>query len=217
MQLDETKSQTIEHVLFERMGVSVEDAFATGADFVDEQVSKASESGVDIEPRLGSLFEILLKVTEPKTMTALNTLVDRLPQLAELTKLTDEVPNLLATVGDVLDDYQQRCAKEGIDMEKSLANGLHAALWLGSHVEKDDLARLGELLKSDILSHNSILVLGNAANSLSSAQQNACASKTPERVGMFGLVGLLRNPDIQKSIAFTAKFGECFGRNMDQK
>ena len=150
-------------------------------------------------------------------MTALNTLVDRLPQLAELTKLTDEVPNLLATVVDVLDDYQQRCAKEGIDMEKSLANGLHAALWLGSHVEKDDLARLGELLKSDILSHNSISVLGNAANSFSSAQQNACASKTPERVGMFGLVGLLRNPDIQKSIAFAAKFGECFGRNMDQK
>jgi len=217
MQLNETKSQTIEHVLFERMGVSVEDAFATGADFVDEQVSKAAQSGVDIEPRLGSLFEILLKVTEPKTMTALNTLVDRLPQLAELTKLTDEVPNLLATVGDVLDDYQQRCAKEGIDMEKSLANGLHAALWLGSHVEKDDLARLGELLKSDILSHNSISVLGNAANSLSSAQQNACASKTPERVGMLGLVGLLRNPDIQKSIAFAAKFGECFGRNMDQK
>jgi len=33
---------------------------------------------------------------------------------------------------------------------------------------------------------------------------------------MFGLVGLLRNPDIQKSIAFAAKFGECFGKNMDE-
>ena len=217
MQLNETKSQTIEHVLFERMGVSVEDAFATGADFVDEQVSKAARSGVDIEPRLGSLFEILLKVTEPKTMSALNSLVDRLPQLAELTKLADEVPNLLATVGDVLDDYQQRCAQDGIDMEKSLVNGLHAAIWLGSHVEKDDLGKLGELLKSDVLSHNSISVLGNAANSLSSAQQNACESKAPGRVAMFGLVGLLRNPDIQKSIAFAAKFGECFGRNLDQK
>ena len=42
MQLNGTKSQTIEQVLFERMGVSVEDAFATGADFVDETVSKAA-------------------------------------------------------------------------------------------------------------------------------------------------------------------------------
>lgn len=217
MRLDESKSQTFEHVLFERMGVSVEDAFSTGADFIDEKIGQAAQQGVDVEPRIGSLLEILLKVTEPKTMAALSTLVERLPQLAQLAKMADEVPNLLATVGDVLDDFQQRCAQEGIDMEKSLANGLHAALWLGSHVEKDDLARLGELLKSDILSHNSISVLGNAANSLSSAQQNACVSKTPERVGMLGLVGLLRNPDIQKSIAFAAKFGECFGRNMDQK
>ena len=73
MQLDESKSQTFEHVLFERMGVSIEDAFSTGADFIDEKVGQAARQGVDVEPRIGSLLEILLKVTEPKTMAALST------------------------------------------------------------------------------------------------------------------------------------------------
>ncbi len=209
------ESQTIEEVLFEKMGVSVEGAFATGADFVDEKVSHAAQQGIDLEPRLSSLMGMLVKLTEPETMSALNTLLERLPQLAQLAKLADEMPNIIATVGDVLDDYQQRCSNEGIDVEKSLVNGLQAALWLGTQVEKEDLSRIGELLKSDILSHHAITVLSNAANSLASAQQDACGSQTKERVGMLGLIGLMRNPEIQKSVAFAAKFGECFGKNMD--
>ncbi|MFT7634003.1 MAG: hypothetical protein ACI87E_005062 [Mariniblastus sp.] len=204
----------MEHVLFEKMGVSVEGAFATGADFIDEKVSQATEQGVEVEPRIGDLLEILLKVTEPKNMAALNTLVERLPQLTKLAQLADQVPNLIATFGDLIDDFQQRCASEGIDMEKSLTNGLHAALRLGTYFEKDDLERLGELLKSDMLNHNSISVLSNAANSMASAQRDTCDSKIPERVGLLGLIGLLRNPDIQKSLAFASKFGECFGKNI---
>lgn len=213
--MSEIEPQTIEQVLFEKMGVSVEGAFATGADYIDEKVCQAAEQGVDLEPRIGSLLELILSVAEPKTMAALKLLVERLPQLAELAKFADEVPNIIATVGDVLDEFQQNCETQGIDMEKSLANGLQAAIWFGSNVEQEDLERLGELLKSDIFHHNSIAVISNAANSLSSAQQNACETKTPDRVGLFGLMGLLRNPDIQKSVAFAAKFGESFGKNMD--
>lgn len=213
--MNEAQSQTIEQVLLERMGVSVEDALATGADFVDEKASVAAEHDVDLDARFESLMSLLQTVTQPETMAALNGLVQRLPQLLQLAKLADEIPNIIASLGDVADDYQQRCDRNGIDLEKSLANGLHAALFLSTHVDKDDLERLGELLKSEIFSHNAISVISNAANSLSSAQQNACQSETPKRVGLLGLIGLMRKPDIQKSIAFAAKFGECFGKNMD--
>ena len=214
--MDRPESQTIEEVLFEKMGVSVEGAFATGTNFVDEKVSDAAQRGIDLEPRLSSLMGMLVKLTEPATMSALNTLLERLPQLAQLAKLADEMPNIIAAVGDVFDDYQQRCASEGIDMEKSLVNGLHAALWLGTQIEKDDLSRIGELLKSDILSHHSIAVLSNVANSFASAQQDTCSAQTQDKVGMIGLIGLMRNPEIQKSVAFAAQFAECFGKNMDK-
>ena len=214
--MNRPESQTIEEVLFEKMGVSVEGAFATGTNFVDEKVSDAAQRGIDLEPRLSSLMGMLVKLTEPATMSALNTLLERLPQLAQLAKLADEMPNIIAAVGDVFDDYQQRCASEGIDMEKSLVNGLHAALWLGTQIEKDDLSRIGELLKSDILSHHSIAVLSNVANSFASAQQDTCSAQIQDKVGMIGLIGLMRNPEIQKSVAFAAQFAECFGKNMDK-
>lgn len=215
--MNEPRPQTIEDVLFERMGVSVEDAFATGADVVDEQVSKAAEAGVDVEPRLSSLFGLLVQLTEPETMKALETLIQRLPQLAKLAQLADEVPNLLASLGDVFDDFQQRCQRQGIDLEGSMVNGLHAALWLGCNVDEEDLARLGELLKSDLLSHESISVIGNAANALSAAEKENAQATQPKQIGLFGLMGVLRNPEVQKAVAFAAKFGEEFGRNMNSK
>ena len=76
-------------------------------------------------------------------MKALQTLIGRLPQLGELAKLDDEVPNLIASLGDVFDDFQQRCVADGIDLECSMVNGLHAAPWLGCQIDKQDLTRLG--------------------------------------------------------------------------
>ena len=215
MQLNDIKSQTIEQVLFERMGISVEDAFATGADFVDETVTKAAIGGVDVEPRISSLLGLLLQVTEPENMKALQTLINRLPQLAELTKLADDVPNLIASLGDVFDDFQQRCVADGINLECSMVNGLHAALWLGCQIDKEDLSRLGELLKSDILSRESIEVIANTANALSTAQKDSASGAQRQRIGMFGLMGVLGNPEVQKAVAFAAKFGEEFGKNME--
>ena len=215
MQLNAAKSQTFEQVLFERMGVSVEDAVATGADVVDETIAKAAMDGVDVEPRVSGLLGLLLQMTEPENMKALQTLISRLPQLAELAKLADEVPNLIASLGDVFDDFQKRCESEGINLECSMVNGLHAALWLGCQIDKQDLSRLGELLKSDILSRESIQVIGNAANALTAAQKDSSSSKEKQRIGMFGLLGVLRNPEVQKTVAFAAKFGEEYGKNMD--
>ena len=215
MQSNATESQTFEQVLFERMGVTVEDAFATGADVVDETVSKAAMDGVDVEPRVSGLLGLLLQMTEPENMKALQTLIGRLPQLAELAKVADEVPNLIASLGDVFDDFQKRCESEGINLECSMVNGLHAALWLGCQIDKQDLSRLGELLKSDILSRESIQVIGNAANALTATQKDSSSDAEKQRIGMFGLLGVLKNPEVQKAVAFAAKFGEEFGRNME--
>ena len=209
-------SQTIEQVLFERMGMSVEDAVATGADVVDEKVSEAVHSGIDVDERINGLAHLLEKLSEPSTVIALGQLLDNLPQLAQLAKIANEMPNILATAGDVLDGYQERCAAKGIDVEKALANGMQAALWLGSNVENDHLRRIGDLLGSEILNSHAVSAVDNAARSLTNAQQSV-SEATQKRIGMFGLLGALRNPEIQRSLAFAVQFGKCFGKNLDQK
>ena len=210
-------SQTIEQALFENMGITLDDALATGTDFVDEQVARASKDGIDWEQRLSSLTGLLLQATEPKNLEALQTLIERLPQFAKLAKMVDEAPGLVAAMGDTIDELQQRCAADGLDLESGLINGLRAALWLGSNIQKDDLERLGELLQSDILSHDSIDAVSNAAHALNSAQKNACNSQLPQKVGLFGMLQLMRNPQVQKTVAFAARFAECFGKNLNRE
>ncbi len=214
--MDHTNSSSIEQVLFERMGISVEDALATGTDVVDERVSRAAASGIDVEQRLASLGQLLEQLTEPDTMSALGDLIEGLPQLARLAAMAREMPNLVATLGDVLDEYQTQLADQGIDVEKALANGLQATLYLGSQIDSTHLQRLGELLASDVLNPHAVAVVDTAARSLSDAREHVCEAPA-KGVGMFGLLGALRDPQIQRSLAFAVQFGKCFGRNLDDK
>ncbi|MDG1874394.1 MAG: DUF1641 domain-containing protein [Mariniblastus sp.] len=212
--MSESKSQTIDQVLFERMGVTVEDAVATGTDVVDEKLAFALKSGIDVDARLTGVGHLIEKISEPSTLAALAKLIDCLPQLAKLAEVADEIPNIVATVGDVLDNHQQRCSQQGIDVEKAISNGLHAALLLGSQVEPDQVQRIADLLTSDAFNQPTINVVDNAAQSLAHAQQ-AVAESPSTGVGMLGLLSALRDPEIQRSLAFAVEFGKCFGKNFN--
>ncbi len=213
--MNPSDSQTIEQALFERMGISVDEAIAAGTDVLDEKVATAVDAGVDVSARMSTLGDLLEKLTQPETVTAIGKLLESLPQLVQLATLAREMPNLLATLGDVLDDYQRRCAAEGIDVEKAFTNGLQAALFLGTKMEKEHLVRIGDLLASDILNPHALNVVDNAAKSLNLAQQNVCEEPDSNRVGMFGLLAALRDTEIQRSLAFAVQFGKCFGKNID--
>ncbi len=215
--MNPSNSKTIEQALFERMGVSVDDAIATGTDMLDEKVAAAVQSGVDVDGRFSDLGQLLEKLTEPSTIAALGQVLDSLPRLAALATLADQTPNILALIGDVLDSYQQRCARAGIDVEKAISNGLQAVLWLGTKIENEHLDRIGDLLGSDILNPHVLNVVDNAAKSLNSAQQGVCHGPASGRVGMLALLGALRNPEIQRSLAFAVEFGKCFGKNLDTR
>ncbi len=170
---------------------------AAGADVVDELCRKAGQSGVDVEARFQSLMDLFLRVTEPKNMMALENLVARLPQLEEASRLIDEVPNLVATMGDVFEDYARQAQEQGIDIEKSASQSLRAVLLLGSRIDDQTLA-----------------TLSNAAKSLTVAQSESCKSEGPARVGAFGVMQAMSNPDVQKSLGFAMRFAKCFGSTL---
>jgi uncharacterized protein YjgD (DUF1641 family) len=208
-------SPTMEQVLFDRMGISVEDALATGVDVVDEKVSAAVDAGIDVNARISSLGQLLEKLTDPATVSAMEQLLEQLPQLAKIARFADEMPSILATLVDVIDDYQHRFEADGIDVEKALVNGLHATLWLGSQIKSEHLKRIGDLLASDILNPHAVNVVDNAAKSLTSAQASIGEPGHASRIGVFGLLGAIRKPEIQRSLAFAVRFGEFFGKNLE--
>ncbi len=210
----EANSNTIEQILFDRMGVTIENAIAAGADFVDDQAARAGDSGVDVDERLSGLTNLFGKLSEPATILALSELLKQLPQLAQLAKIAVELPKLLAIVGDVVEEYQQKFAADGIDVEKALTNGLNAVLYLSSEIDHERLQRIDSLLSSEILNPNALNVIANAVNSLHTAQTET-SGQSKDRIGIFGMLAALRDPQVQRSLAFAVEFGKCFGKNLD--
>lgn len=194
----------------------VPNLLAIAVDFFDAMSRKASEDGIDIEQRATHLLQLFVQVTEPNNMAAIKNLVSRLPKLDEGSALLDDMPGLLATGIDVFDEWASDLKKEGIDLERSLRQGLHAALYLGGQIRKEELDRIGFLLKSEVMSENSVATVGMAGSALSSCHQGTCEQPVPKRVGLFGLLNAIRDPNTQRSLAFGLQFAKCFGGILDE-
>ena len=190
---------------------------AIAVDFFDAISRKASNDGIDIEQRATSLLKLLVQVTEPANMQAIERLVSRLPKLEEGSVLLDEIPNLIATAMDVFDEWASDVKAEDIDLEQSLRQGLHAALYLGGQIRREELDRFGFLLKSDVMSENSVATVGMAGSALSSCHQGTCEDPVPKRVGLFGLLGAIRDPNTQRALSFGLQFAKCFGGVLEEK
>lgn len=190
---------------------------AIATDLFDAISRKASQDGIDLEQRATELLKLLGQVTEPNNMRAIEGLVSRLPKLEEGSALLDELPNLLATAVDVFDEWAIQLKADGIELEQSLRRGLHAALYLGGQIKEDELDRIGFLLKSDVLDEHSVQTVGMAGSALSSCRQGTCEHPVAKRVGLFGLLGAIRDPNTQRALSFGLQFAKCFGGIIDEK
>ena len=207
-------AESLDHAL--SVASELPNLLAVAVDFFDAISRKASQDGIDIEERATSLLKLLVQVTEPANMQAIERLVSRLPKLEEGSALLDELPNLLATAMDVFDEWASDVKAEDIDLEQSLRQGLHAALYLGGQIRREELDRIGFLLKSDVMSENSVATVGMAGSALSSCHQGTCEHPVPKRVGLFGLLGAIRDPNTQRALSFGLQFAKCFGGVLEE-
>lgn len=93
-------------------------------DVADEKARMAAESGIDVDERLRSALVIAEKLTEPRTITVLSGLLDRVDQLDDLVKMTDQAPGMVAMMADVADEQYRLAAESGIDIEARVKTGL---------------------------------------------------------------------------------------------
>lgn len=208
------QAETIERAV--RMASDLPNLIAIATDFFDAVCRNASRDGIDVEQRATQLVRLLVQLTQPDTMQAIESLVKRLPKLAEGSVLLDELPNLAAIAVDVFDEWATGLKAEGIELEQSLRQGLHAALYLGGQVRKEELDRIGFLLKSEVMSENSVATVGMAGSALSSCHRGTCEHPVPKRVGLFGLLTAIRDPNTQRALSFGLQFAKCFGGVLDE-
>ena len=207
-------ANTLDQVL--QAAGDVPNLLAIAVDFFDAIARRAAEQNINLEERAAGLLDLLRQVTEPQNRRAIESLVSALPALAEGSKLAEQLPNLLATATDVFDEWAVRLKADGIELEESVRRGLHAVLYLGGQIRSEELDRIGFLLKSDVLSEQAVETVGLAGSALSRCRQGTCDQPVPPRVGLFGMLKAIRDPNSQRAISFALQFAKCFGNTLDE-
>jgi uncharacterized protein YjgD (DUF1641 family) len=165
-------------------------------DVADEAYRTAANAGINLEERARSGLDLLVQLTAPPMVH----------QLQQLLTLAEQLPGLLAMTGDVIDDAYRSATNAGIDLENMVKQGGIAAQRLS------DLMRSAEftaLMNSGMLDPKAVRLLGSAATALVTSQE-----KHPQQIGPLGLLGALRDPDIQKALGFFMAFAKEFGKHI---
>jgi len=192
------------------MADQLPDAAMVAVDSVDDALTRAAERGVVIDERAREGLTLLEKMTEPETAAALGAVLDRAEHLERLSALAEEAPDAIATVVDMLDSEYARAAERGYDPEQILRQSFSALGRLGDLFQSDEFEAL---LESGVLDPEALQAVGSLGSALVESQKEARRGETP-RKGFFGLLGALRDPDVQRAIGFVTSFAKKFGQNL---
>jgi hypothetical protein len=182
----------------QRMNATVGQAPALVAmvgDVVDEGMRHANAAGINLEARLLTALQLFNRLTEPHVAG----------QLTHLLDLADQAPGFLAMAGDMVDDAYRSANTAGIDMETLVKQSGVAAQRLSDLMCSPEFTTL---MDSGMLDPNAVRLLGSAATALVKSQQAS------EPIGPLGLLGALRDPDVQKALGFFLTFAKEFGKHI---
>jgi hypothetical protein len=173
---------------------------ASAVDVVDEYSARLRDRDVDPQIRLERLLALAERVTDERTMTALQGAL----------ALVDDAPGLAAMAADIFDEQAARLRDEGIDAGDAMANGARTALLFASLVGTREVHALKTILASEVLAPEAVAVVSAAAQALVE-----CQGRERKRVGVLGLMAALRDPDIQRALDFLIGVGRRFGAALE--
>lgn len=189
------------------------DATMIAVDSIDEALTRAAERGVVLDERAREGLVLLEKMTEPDTARALGAVLDRAEHLERLSALAETAPDAIATVVDILDAEYARAAEKGYDPERLLRQTIGALGRLGELFQSDEFEAL---LDSGVLDPEALQAVGSLGSALVESQKEAQRGETPRR-GFFGVIGALRDSDVQRAIGFVLSFAKKFGQALNKQ
>ncbi len=195
------------------------DILAMVADMADDAVGQAAARGLDLDERLRYTLHLLEKLTEAQTVA----------QLEQMLELSRQAPGILAMVADMADDAAGRAAAHGIDFDERLRNGLRALERLTATTTIDQLDALLSLaerapgiaaMTADVFDEAMAKMQGEGADpqavgemlKLALVALSRARQAPPSKVGLFGLMGALKDPDRQKALGFLMRFLKELGK-----
>lgn len=175
------------------------------ADITDTYLQEAAQNGVHVDDRLRTLARIAGKATHPNILNALEKLVDHGDDFERAVDLLDDLPDSIAMAVDVVDEFIARASENGMDvveLTRVVATGGHQ---LAQFVQGPEFRML---LESGVLNPSAIETVGQVGDALASTKSSGPSAG----VGFFGLMGAMRDDDVQRALGFAVEFGRRFGK-----
>lgn len=169
-------------------------AAAIAADGIDAWARAHGAS--DVDARLEGARQLALRISRPETLARLNLLIDHF----------EAAPEFLAMFLDIVDEWVRAAGKEGVPVHETVGKISDVLLRLGRLVNAPEFEAL---LQSGVLGAGALDVMGRAAEALADARE------APDRVGLLGALGALRQPDVQRALGFALRFARAFGGALD--
>lgn len=170
---------------------------AMAGDMIDNAYRSAAQQGIDLEARATTALQLLNHLTEPKLVQ----------QLEGLLALAAQAPGFLAMTGDVVDEALRNANTAGVDIETMVKQSGVAVQRFSNLMCSPEFTTL---MDSGMLDPKAVKLLGQAATALVESQQ-----QHPQKIGPVGLLGALRDPDVQKALGFFMTFAKAFGQRIE--
>ncbi|PHN05911.1 DUF1641 domain-containing protein [Flavilitoribacter nigricans] len=191
-------------------------------DMVDEGYRQADAQGVSIDERLKSALKIAEKLTAPEMVAKIDGLIS----------MTDQLPGMMAMVGDMADETYRQADARGVSIDQRLGVALRMAEQLTAPEMAAQLENALQLsqqmpgmvammvdmvdegMKRAVESGFDPQTLTRVAGAANSALTEAYA-EPPARVGgIFSMLRALKDPDRQKGMGFLLNFLKHFGQKI---
>ncbi len=191
-------------------------------DTVDEIAIKSATDGISLEERFKAVGGVISRLSEPNTTKNIHKLLD----------ILDQAPGLVSMVTDTIDEFAKESAQSGTGLDERI-NGLICLFNKLSDPEmvaKIDtmillsnqmpgliamvIDSIDEVAKgTDLLGPQNMELLKSAMI----ANQYASAVEPAKVGGLFGIMKILKDEDIQKMLGFLVNFAKVFGREINKK
>lgn len=209
--------------LLEKLTTTMESAptmISMATDTFDEIAKSSSDSGITIDDRVRSGGNLLKRLIDPATSANIHKILD----------IMDQAPGLMSMIADTFDEYATDSAQSGITIDQRLKGliALFNQITEPKMVEKiEQLVSISNQLPglvamgidtidevargTDLMGPQNISLLTSAMK----ANQYAHSIPPMKVGGIFGLLKVLKDEEVQKMLGFMINFARAFGKEMD--
>lgn len=197
-----------------------------------KKVPQAMKMGSDLAEAASSMkvenlteSKILERLTEPGTLAAINQLLDQLPLLAMLGQMLEKFLVRGDVIADNLSDAIKELHLKDIGPERMLRTleALPKLQEIGDQLIQSGL--LGEgvqtivdagkaAIDAGLLDHDNVATLSQLGRQSADALREAQQQPAAPVVGIFGMMRMMRDPEVQKSLGFMMAFAKSFAKRL---